>query len=343
MLKYSIIMPVYNAENYIEENLKIFNNINRKDIELVIINDGSDDKSLEIIEKYNNKDNNIVLINQSNHGVSYSRNIGIEKSNGKYITFLDCDDKLEQNLFKEIDKIYNEDYDFIRYGLLEIAKDKIHQNKVVQEKQVYNDFKNSREKIEYIYTTNKMNAACNQITKSEILKKNNIKYNTNHKYAEDFELNKKIANHSNKVCFLPDCLYNYNINDSSTSRRETKDNVMKCILDAIDVHTQSYKECKQNYIEIKEKCFKNVSLELMTVIRRLFFIKKIKIKEIYSILKELQNIENVKLLIREKKENDWKSNLFIDNCLYEEPNYFKLMFYKIYFKFKRYLKRIFIL
>ena len=107
-------MPVYNAENFLSKNLTFFKNIKRDDIELLIVNDGSTDNSLEIIKSYSIK--NCTIIDQENHGVSYSRNVGIKKAKGKYISFLDCDDFLNDNIFETIDKYINDNYDVIRYS-----------------------------------------------------------------------------------------------------------------------------------------------------------------------------------------------------------------------------------
>ena len=92
--KLSIIIPAYNAENYIE---KCLNSIEDKDsIEIIVINDGSTDKTMEILNKYKN----IKIINNTNHGVSYSRNSGLKVASGKYIMFVDSDDYLNCDVDK---------------------------------------------------------------------------------------------------------------------------------------------------------------------------------------------------------------------------------------------------
>lgn len=78
-------MPVYNAENFLSKNLTFFKNIKRDDIELLIVNDGSTDNSLEIIKSYSIK--NFTIIDQENHGVSYSRNVGIKKQKESIFLF----------------------------------------------------------------------------------------------------------------------------------------------------------------------------------------------------------------------------------------------------------------
>ena len=88
----SIVVPVYNCENYIERCIKSLLEQTYKNIEIILINDGSKDRSLDICKKYSNIDKRIVIIDKKNEGVSKARNTGIKKSNGKFISFVDADD-----------------------------------------------------------------------------------------------------------------------------------------------------------------------------------------------------------------------------------------------------------
>ena len=94
----SIIVPVYNVENYIERCLNSLVNQTFKDIEVITINDGSTDKSLELLNKYAKEDIRISVIDLGDEGVSYCRNLGIEKANGKYIMFVDSDDWIDSSM-----------------------------------------------------------------------------------------------------------------------------------------------------------------------------------------------------------------------------------------------------
>lgn len=338
MIKYSVIMPIYNAINFIEKNLKMFEKINRDDVELIIVNDGSTDESMEIVNIYQNKIKNLKIINQENSGVSYSRNVGIKNSIGTYIFFLDCDDSIEYNLFDEIDKIYAENYDLIRYGFNNITLKHVKKNKMAKQKEIYNQSKKCKEILKLIYTTNKFNTVWNQAIKREILLKNEIYFDTNHKYAEDFELNRKLLNYVNTICFLPECLYNYYIHGNSISRTENKENVIKCIEDTIEIHTQTYIDCKKNCEEYMEETFKDISKEFKTSIKRLFFIKKLRLKELINIFYKIREFNQIKMLEEEKNTYKWKSNPFIDKCVFKNANYIEILFYKYYFKFKKMIK-----
>ena len=107
MLKLSIIVPVYNVEPYIRPCIEsIFNQgLDEKDYEVIIVNDGSTDKSMEMITDIISQHNNIIIINQENQGLSMARNNGIEKASGEYIQFVDSDDLLIDNSLKPILKI----------------------------------------------------------------------------------------------------------------------------------------------------------------------------------------------------------------------------------------------
>ncbi len=95
-ITFSIILPVYNKEEFVAQAIESVLNQEYKNLELIVINDGSTDNSLYICEGYKHQDARVTIINQENSGVSKSRNVGIEKSNGKYIIFLDADDYLKK-------------------------------------------------------------------------------------------------------------------------------------------------------------------------------------------------------------------------------------------------------
>lgn len=113
----SVIIPVYNVENYLKECLDSVLNQTYKNIEVIVINDGSTDKSLHILEDYSSKFNNIKIIDQENSGQSVARNKGLENAKGKYIYFLDSDDYiLPDTLKKLIKKLEMNNLDIIRFA-----------------------------------------------------------------------------------------------------------------------------------------------------------------------------------------------------------------------------------
>ena len=93
----SIIVPVYNNEKYLRQCLDSITNQTFKDIEIILVDDGSTDNSASICEEYAKEDSRVVFIHSENKGVSNARNIGIDKSKGKFIMFCDSDDWLEND------------------------------------------------------------------------------------------------------------------------------------------------------------------------------------------------------------------------------------------------------
>lgn len=97
--KFSIITPVYNSETFLHKCIDSIIQQKEQDWELVLIDDGSTDQSLAICEEYARHDKRIVVIHQKNAGVSNARNVGIDRANGKWITFIDSDDSIEGDYF----------------------------------------------------------------------------------------------------------------------------------------------------------------------------------------------------------------------------------------------------
>ena len=108
MPKISIIVPIYNAEKVLKRCVDSILNQSYKNFELILINDGSKDKSIDIINEYKEKDERIKVIDNKNKGVSETRNIGIKTSKGEYIQFIDADDFIDpymiEETLKEIEK-----------------------------------------------------------------------------------------------------------------------------------------------------------------------------------------------------------------------------------------------
>ena len=109
----SVIIPVYNAKDYIKRCLESLINQKLNDIEIILINDNSDDETLSILKDYEKKDKRIILINnEKNEGAGASRNKGILSAKGKYIGFTDNDDYISNDYFLNLyNAIIENDYD----------------------------------------------------------------------------------------------------------------------------------------------------------------------------------------------------------------------------------------
>lgn len=114
-MKFSIIVPIYNVESYLDKCLDSILNQTYKDYEVLLINDGSTDNSKSICLKYIEKDKRFNYIEKVNGGLSSARNKGIELANGEYLLFVDSDDYLDINLLKTLNDNLDDDYDLIRF------------------------------------------------------------------------------------------------------------------------------------------------------------------------------------------------------------------------------------
>lgn len=114
MPKFSIIIPVYNVEEYIKKCLDSAFSQTEKDFEVIVVNDGTKDNSMDIVKKYK-----VKTINQKNSGLSAARNRGVQEAKGEYIIFLDSDDYLEKNLLREIKKSLKNNPDLVRFQIKE--------------------------------------------------------------------------------------------------------------------------------------------------------------------------------------------------------------------------------
>lgn len=96
----SVIIPVYNVENYLKKCLESVINQTYKNLEIILINDGSNDNSKDICDEYSQKDSRIIVVHKHNEGVSVARNTGLDIAKGEYIGFLDADDYIEEDMYE---------------------------------------------------------------------------------------------------------------------------------------------------------------------------------------------------------------------------------------------------
>lgn len=115
MPKFSIIIPVYNVEDYIEKCLNSVFDQTFKDYEVIVVNDGTKDKSMDIVKKFD-----VKVINQKNQGLSEARNTGVKEAKGEYILFLDSDDFIEKDLLERLNESSKNNPDIIRFQICEV-------------------------------------------------------------------------------------------------------------------------------------------------------------------------------------------------------------------------------
>lgn len=215
-IKLSIIIPIYNGEKTINKCLDSIINQNLNDIEIILVNDGSNDNTEKICNEYKKKYNYIKLINQKNSGVSAARNKGLEKSVGKYITFVDSDDFISNYYHKNmIHHMEEKESDIIISGMNKVIIDL--NGNISKDKHVVNPMDlNKEEFCKLFFELNKNNmlmGPCNKLYKSEIAKK--IRFDEERISAEDYIYNLNYYIYCNKVSIVEEYGYNYVKNNNS--------------------------------------------------------------------------------------------------------------------------------
>ena len=181
MVKVSVIVPVYNNEEYLDKCLSSLIGQSLEDIEIICVNDGSGDSSLDILNKYKQKDNRIVVLSQENQGAGASRNNGIDIANGEYISFVDADDWLEENALKKLyENAVRNNSEIVLFNSVERWPDSQTKERIYIPPDDETDYDNLV--FDYNYSKNLvMNAmfvVWSKIYKTSFLKENNIRFDT---------------------------------------------------------------------------------------------------------------------------------------------------------------------
>lgn len=264
----SIIVPVYNVEKYIDRCLQSIVNQTYNNIEIIIINDGSIDKTKEHLQGWEKIDKRIKVINKQNEGVSVARNYGINISRGKYIFFFDGDDTVEINCVEMvINKMKEENYDTVLYGYASVRN-----NEVLFHKSSFsrNKYLSNREVIENVIPHSigisyeellqwlegkrgvregkELNGPWRMCYSSEIIKSNNIEFDRKLKVGEDTIFTNEYLSYSSKLGIINENLYYLHNNNDSTISKYLKD-----ILSMIENKKILTKAKKELSYKIKER------------------------------------------------------------------------------------------
>lgn len=212
----SIIVPVYNVELYIEECLNSLIHQTYKNIEIIIVVDGSTDKSEDICKCFGQIDNRICIIKQENQGLSQARNTGLENAKGKYVTFVDSDDWLQQDaIYSLVEASLKEKADIvIAQGAI---TDKSLQNTSVQ-KNYYSEQKeqklNSSRALEKLFCGKIPAYAWGKLYDISLFQKHSIRFTPNIHY-EDIDIMYRLLDKAENIVILNKPIYCYRVREGS--------------------------------------------------------------------------------------------------------------------------------
>ncbi|MDD6093721.1 MAG: glycosyltransferase [bacterium] len=231
----SVIVPVYNAEKYLVKCLDSIINQTLKDIEIILVNDGSTDNSLKIIKDYKNKyKDKIVIIDKKNEGQGVARNEGMKVASGEYLTFIDSDDYIDKNMLsdmvevahaKKADIVYTSSmFEDTDYGVID--KRCVYTSEVIKN---------------YILT---QSGPCSKLIKRELIVKNNLYFPKLRAY-EDIAVVPIWALYTENIVMLDKGYYYYLIHDGSTMKQISFNKKLYDIMDAMNnVYTEFLKKKK---------------------------------------------------------------------------------------------------
>lgn len=337
-MKISIIVPVFNAEMYIERCIESVLKQTYTDFELLLVNDGSTDNSRNICDAYAQKDKRIRVITKNNEGPSAARNSALKIATGEYIGFIDSDDWIDKDMYNILVKSAQEnDSDVVCSGY-----------KYVVDSGIINTISMCAKLENYSLTTNGVPVyemfirskrgifnVWNKLYKRDIIKNNNIFFPNDKMSAEDCEFNLKIVKYASKYTFIPEALYNYYLSNNSLTRGYIKD----CFQKHLDWRYMIEKYLPHEVIKNKEN---QMAMNKTTIHDTIYSLNQ----EIwYKPKTDLSYMFNIVMLQDDIKEIFDKSSLFdvennIDKIFFLLLKKRNLFLYKKFAIIINYLKKI---
>ena len=210
--KLSIVVPIYNSEKYLEKCVSSILNQYYRNIEVILVDDGSTDNSKEICLKFRDLDSRIKVISTENRGVSSARNIGIENATGKYIAFVDSDDSVEPNIYIEMLKNIKRGYmPIIGYKYVD------EQDHFLDEKKAYDYDGIFQKKDFFIFCENFiMNSPVNKLFYLDVIIQNDIRFDENLSLGEDLIFVLEYIKYVDFIIIINKSLYRYKISEENS-------------------------------------------------------------------------------------------------------------------------------
>lgn len=236
MLKYSVIIPVYNVENYLSRCIDSLLTQNYSDLEILLIDNGSKDQSGQICEDYADQFSNITAYHIPNKGVSSARNFGLARAKGEFICFVDADDYLVGNLFSDVENQLDSELDLLVFSYYNSIEKNL--SEIARSANIL-PIKGKKDKSEFIalfqelFLTDMMYTVWNKIYRREFLEKHQIVFE-NYELGEDVRFNRTVYECVNKIAFSQTCYYVYISGRASSAMGQYNSNRMKYQLEELE-------------------------------------------------------------------------------------------------------------
>ena len=285
--KISIIVPFYNVEAYASKCIESIINQTYKNLEIILVDDGSPDNCGKIIDEYAKKDKRIKVIHKKNGGLSDARNKGIEAATGKYIGFVDSDDYIKEDMYEYLyNLIIDNDADISIIDFIYFYEnDSIFEDEVKEEIKILNNYDSLRE----LLSISKLeNHAVTKLYSKDLF--NGVRYPINKK-MEDVGTTYKLLDKANKIVVSNIQKYYYLLREDGITFSKS----LSLFIDYYELSLERYKYIKDKYPEMIEN-----DIALLTLIMYLYdvdnkdFIKYLKDNKVKQLYNELYNCGIIK-------------------------------------------------
>lgn len=214
----SVIVPVYNGEKYIDTCMKCLLEQTYSNIEIILVNDGSKDKSGEICDRYAQNNNNVKVVHKSNGGLSSARNAGIEASTGEFLYFYDVDDEITPDLVKDnVELAQKHNADVVLFCFWYYVEDR---KELIPNQMKETFIGNAKEFFESglteVIEKEIFNAPWNKMVRRSVMEENNIRFNTDYPIYEDVIFASEMFPRVSKVVVNKEMYYKYFVRSSGT-------------------------------------------------------------------------------------------------------------------------------
>lgn len=317
-MEVSVIVPMYNVENYIEECLDSLVSQTLKDMEVIVVNDGSTDNSVSIVEKYVSKYPDLIkLVHKENGGLSDARNFGIPYTKGKYIGFLDSDDFVDKNMYEFMSLKLEEGHDIVVCDIEYFYENS--DNKWILKGLCDWPVKNLSKKalLSPMF-------AWNKLYRASYFKTENYRYPLNTWY-EDLPVTTLMFAQTRKIGYINEALVHYRQREGSIMSN-TKSNRLYEIFNVMKMVRDNFKE-KGLYEEYFEE-IEYLHIEHLRLYGMFRFIRS-------NIFKDLYNESDICMKMNFP---NWKNNKYIENLSYKNKIFLKFFNLNTSFIFNLFIK-----
>ncbi len=220
-MKVSVILPCYNGARYLSECLESVLAQTMTDLEVIVIDDGSKDKSAEIAEKYARADSRIQVLKQENRGVSAARNVGLDHASGEWVTFVDCDDRLPPDALEVLLASASADVVTAAHETF----DETGKTEVVWPQSRW--WAGKREKMQraaalrLIEGDSVLNIMCGKLIRRTLIEREHLRLMEGVSMSEDALFNLEAVLAGNGICYVNRVVYQYRTHAQSATGRQT--------------------------------------------------------------------------------------------------------------------------